>query len=35
MKLFLVAAVEGLGWMRETLRLAERDVSIRRFSATG
>ncbi len=35
MKLFLVAAVEGLGSMRETLRLAERDVSIRRFLGYG
>ena len=35
MKLFLVAAVEGLGSMRETLRLAERDIAIRRFLGYG
>jgi len=34
-KLFLVAAVEGLGSMRQTLRMAERDVSIRRFLGYG
>ena len=35
MKLFLVAAVEGLGSMRETLRVAERDIAIRRFLGYG
>ena len=35
MKLFLVAAVEGLGSMRETLRVAERDTAIRRFLGYG
>ena len=35
LKLFLVAAVEGLGSMRETLRVAERDVAIRRFLGYG
>ena len=35
MKLFLVAAVEGVSSMRETLRLAERDVAIRRFLGYG
>ena len=35
MKLFLVAAVEGVSSMRETLRLAERDIAIRRFLGYG
>ena len=35
MKLFLVAAVEGVGSMRETLRLAGRDIAIRRFLGYG
>lgn len=35
MKLFLVTAVEGLGSMRETLRVAERDTAIRRFLGYG
>jgi transposase len=35
MKLFLVAAIEGIGSMRETLRLAERDLAIRRFLGYG
>ena len=34
-KLFLVAAVEGSGSMRQTLRMAERDLSIRRFLGYG
>jgi transposase len=34
-KLFLVAAIEGFGSMRQTLRMAERDVSIRRFLGYG
>lgn len=34
-KLFLVAAVEGFGSMRQTLRMAERDLSIRRFLGYG
>jgi len=34
-KLFLVAAVEGLGSMRQTLRMAERDLAIRRFLGFG
>ena len=35
LKLFVVCAVEGLGSMRETLRRAERDLSIRRFLGYG
>lgn len=35
MKLFLVAAVEGVGSMRETLRMAEVNLSIRRFLGYG
>jgi transposase len=35
MKLFLVAAVEGVSSMRETLRLAGRDIAIRRFLGYG
>ncbi len=35
MKLFLVAAVEGVSSMRETVRLAERDIAIRRFLGYG
>jgi transposase len=35
MKLFLVAAVEGIGSMRETLRVAEVNLSIRRFLGYG
>jgi transposase len=35
LKLFVVCAVEGFGSMRETLRRAERDVSIRRFLGYG
>ncbi|MGI8513192.1 MAG: transposase [Solirubrobacteraceae bacterium] len=34
-KVFLVAAVEGFGSMRQTLRMAERDLSIRRFLGYG
>jgi transposase len=34
-KLFLVAAVEGFSSMRQTLRMAERDLSIRRFLGYG
>lgn len=34
-KLFLVAALRGLGSMRETLRVAEDSVSIRRFLGYG
>ncbi len=34
-KLFLVAAVEGFSSMRQTLRMAERDLSIRRFIGYG
>jgi transposase len=34
-KLFLVAAVEGFGSMRQTLRMAERDLSVRRFLGYG
>lgn len=34
-KVFLVAAVEGIGSMRETLRRAEVDLSIRRFLGYG
>ena len=34
-KVFLVAAIEGIGSMRETLRVAERDVAIRRFLGFG
>ncbi len=34
-KLFLIAAVEGFGSMRQTLRMAERDLSIRRFLGYG
>lgn len=34
-KLFLVTAVEGFSSMRQTLRMAERDVSIRRFLGYG
>jgi transposase len=35
LKLFLVAAVEGRSSMRETLRLAERDLAVRRFLGYG
>ena len=35
MKLFLVAAVEGIGSMRETLRIAEVNLSVRRFLGYG
>jgi len=35
MKLFLVAAIEGIGSRRETLRVAGRDLAIRRFWVTG
>lgn len=35
MKLFLAAAIEGIGSMRETLRVAERDLAIRRFLGYG
>lgn len=35
MKLFLVAAVEGVGSMRETLRVAEVNLSVRRFLGYG
>jgi transposase len=35
LKLFLVGAVEGEGSMRGTLRVAERDLSIRRFLGYG
>jgi hypothetical protein len=34
-KLFLVAALRGIGSMRETLRVAEVDLSIRRFLGYG
>ncbi|MEA2235063.1 MAG: hypothetical protein QOD83_4879 [Solirubrobacteraceae bacterium] len=34
-KVFLVAAVRGIGSMRETLRVAEVDLSIRRFLGYG
>ena len=34
-KLFLVAAVEGFSSMRQTLRMAERDLAIRRFLGYG
>lgn len=34
-KVFLVAAVRGLGSMRETLRIAQVDLSIRRFLGYG
>ena len=34
-KLFLVAAIRGLGSMRETLRVAQVDLSIRRFLGYG
>ena len=34
-KLFLVAAIRGIGSMRETLRVAEVDLSIRRFLGYG
>ena len=34
-KVFLVAAIRGLGSMRETLRVAEVDLSIRRFLGYG
>lgn len=35
LKLFLVAAIEGRHAMRETLRLAERDLAVRRFLGYG
>ncbi len=35
MKLFLAAAIEGVGSMRETLRVAGRDLAIRRFLGYG
>ncbi len=35
LKLFLVAAIEGRQSMRETLRLAERDLAVRRFLGYG
>jgi len=35
LKLFLVAAIEGRSSMRETLRLAERDLAVRRFLGYG
>ena len=34
-KVFLVAAIRGIGSMRETLRVAEVDLSIRRFLGYG
>ena len=34
-KVFLVAAIRGIGSMRETLRIAEVDLSIRRFLGYG
>ena len=34
-KVFLVAAIRGLGSMRETLRVAQVDLSIRRFLGYG
>jgi transposase len=34
-KVFLVAAIRGFGSMRETLRVAEVDLSIRRFLGYG
>ena len=35
LKLFLVAAIEGRHAMRDTLRLAERDLAVRRFLGYG